>query len=55
MNCARGWFASRTVLDRADVSNSTGNNPNGTSNWDVYTDRVSGAPLPVVLKDFSIE
>lgn len=39
----------------ADRSNSTGNNPNGTSNWDVYTDRVSGAPLPVQLRGFSIE
>lgn len=28
----------------ADTSNSTGNNPNGTSNFDVYTDRVKGGP-----------
>ena len=26
----------------ADTSNSTGNNPNGTSNFDAYTDRVTG-------------
>lgn len=28
----------------ADVSNSTGDNPDGTSRWDAYTDRVTGGP-----------
>ena len=28
----------------ADTSNSTGNNPNGTANFDVYTDRITGGP-----------
>src|ERR1700693_91625 len=28
----------------ADVSNSTGDNPDGTSRWDAYTDRVWGGP-----------
>ncbi len=28
----------------ADVSNSTGDNPDGTTRWDAYTDRVTGGP-----------
>lgn len=33
----------------ADTSNSTGNNPNGTSNFDAYTDR-----LPVLAADYTL-
>jgi len=38
----------------ADTSNSTGNNPNGTSAFDVYTDRVTGT-VPVELMNIRIE
>lgn len=39
----------------ADTSNSTGNNPNGTSNFDAFSDRVTGPPFPVKLETISIE
>ncbi len=39
----------------ADTSNSTGNNPNGTSAFDAFTDRVTGPPFPVQLESFKIE
>ncbi len=39
----------------ADTSNSTGNNPNGTLNFDAYTDRVTGPPFPVKLESIAIE
>jgi len=37
-----------------DTSNSTGNNPNGTTNFDAQTDRVTGN-VPVELMNFQIE
>jgi len=37
-----------------DTSNSTGNNPNGTGNFDAQTDRVTG-PVPVELMHIQIE
>ena len=37
-----------------DTSNSTGNNPNGTSNFDAQTDRVTGT-VPVELMHIAIE
>jgi hypothetical protein len=37
-----------------DTSNSTGNNPNGTANFDAQSDRVSGN-VPVVVLDFDVE
>lgn len=37
-----------------DTSNSTGNNPNGTSNFDAQTDTVTGN-VPVRILDFTVE
>jgi hypothetical protein len=37
-----------------DTSNSTGNNPNGTTNFDAQTDRIAGN-VPVRIIDFTIE
>jgi hypothetical protein len=37
-----------------DTSNSTGNNPNGTGNFDAQTDRVTGT-VPVELMSFKVE
>jgi hypothetical protein len=39
----------------SDTSNSTANNPNGTSNFDAYSDKVTGPPWPVVLESITIE
>ncbi len=39
----------------ADTSNSGGTNPNGTANFDAYTDRVTGPPFPVKLESIAIE
>jgi hypothetical protein len=36
-----------------DTSNSTGNNPNGTTNFDAQTDTVTGN-VPVRILDFSV-